>query len=277
MKSEKSSCFNRHFSLFIFHASLLVMGEVCPICRGTGWNVKLQQGVEVVTQCECVRTKRTYDLVKLARIPKRYAPCTLDNFELRQEESQRAAKRNVEYFVRAYPAVDAGLLLMGSPGTGKTHLAVAAIKFLMQEKGVPCVFYDFRDLLKTLQSSYAKEAQVSELTVLQPVLQTEVLVLDELGASKMSPWVQDTLTHILNYRYNGKLITIITSNWMDKDYYEPNKKILGKDEETLDERIGERLRSRLYEMCQTIRIQMTCPDYRQLLHAEYAKKVSQLF
>ena len=59
-------------------------------------------------------------------------------------------------------------------------------------------------------------------------------------------------------------------------HYEQNKKMLGKNEETLDERIGERLRSRLYEMCQTVRIQMTCSDYRQRLQGEYESKASQV-
>ncbi len=80
-----------------------------------------------------------------------------------------------------------------------------------------CIFYDFRDLLKTLQNSYTKDTDISELDVLQPVLTVEVLLLDELGASKISSWVQDTLAHILNYRYNEKLSTIITSNWMDEE------------------------------------------------------------
>lgn len=257
------------------------MANVCALCRGTGWKVKQRQHIEVVERCDCVQATLKQNLAKSARIPKRYEKCTLKSFKLKQlEESQRVAKRAVEHFVKAYPAVEAGILLMGPPGTGKTHLAVAAIRFLMEEKGVPCLFYGFRELLKTLQNSYSKETQFSELTVLQPVLYTEVLVLDDLGASKMSPWVQDTLTYILDHRYNEKLATMITSNWMDKLYYEKLKestvKDLWKNEETLDERIGDRLRSRLYEMCQTVRIQMTCFDYRQRLQGEYESKASRV-
>lgn len=233
----------------------------CESCGDTGWKVKKQNQVEVVERCPCYPAKRKHRLLLKARIPERYLHCSLEDYHPLPgyDGSQGRAKVVVERFVEEYPAIETGLLFMGSCGVGKTHLAVAAIKHLI-EKGVHCLFYDFRDLIKELQDTYSRDSGYSESDVLKPVLSTEVLVLDELGAKKMSPWVQDMLTHILIQRYNRKLITLITSNWMDEGSQ-------GIEEETLADRIGYRLRSRLYEMCKTIVIRG--PDHRQYKQSKY--------
>lgn len=158
-------------------------------------------------------------------------------------------------FVEEYPVVDVGLLLLGRCGVGKTHLAVAALKELIN-KGIPALFYDFRDLLKEIQDSYNPNTHNSELKILAPVFEAEVLVLDELGASKPTEWVQETMTHIINKRYNDKKVTIFTSNYLDIP--------LGSSyDETLTDRVGVRLRSRLHEMCRHLLIEGD--DYRELI------------
>ena len=114
-----------------------------------------------------------------------------------------------------------GLLFLGSCGVGKTHLATAIVRELAI-KGVPGLFYDFRDLLKEIQDSYNPVSQLTELKVLEPVYDAEVLVLDELGASKPTDWVRDTMTQIISTRYNDKKLTIFTSNYLD-DPQDPNE------------------------------------------------------
>jgi len=84
---------------------------------------------------------------------------------------------------------------------------------VITEKGDSGLFYDFRDLLREIQSTWNAVSQTSEWEVLRPVLQVDVLVLDELGANKPTDWVRDTMTHIINCRYNDKKITIFTSNY----------------------------------------------------------------
>ena len=151
-----------------------------------------------------------------ARIPKRYEHCELSNFEFDGPHRILAAPRMAACkFVEEYPLDSTGLLLIGSIGVGKTHLAVGIIKELVVSKGIPCLFYDYRELLKQIQNSYNDSVKATELDVLRPVFETEVLVLDELGAVKPTEWVWDTVSLILNTRYNDNRTTIITTNFPD--------------------------------------------------------------
>src|SRR6185436_16805091 len=138
---------------------------------------------------------------------------------------------------------------------GKTHLAVGIIRELIS-KGIPTLFYDYRELLKEIQNSYNPTVSATELAVLRPVFEAEVLVLDELGAVRPTEWVWDTVSHILNTRYNDKRTTIITTNYPDRPplgaEYEGTAAKRAMREETLGDRIGERMRSRLSEMCKKI-------------------------
>ena len=94
----------------------------------------------------------------------------------------------------------------------------------------------------------------TELDVLRPVFDAEVLVLDELGATIPTDWVRDTMYQIINKRYNDRKLTILTTNY--SDIRESDR------EQTLEDRIGTRLRSRLYEMC--TKVVMDGGDYRRV-------------
>lgn len=238
------------------------IGPKCPVCGDTGWKTVLLAGQKRVTRCVCSTQDRTSRLLAQAHIPQRYEGCDLENFLV--EGTQRgaaAAKITAAKFVEQYPLDKTGLLLIGPSGAGKTHLSVAILKQLVVAKRVCCLFCDYRELLKQIQNSYNSSVQVTELDLLRPVFQTEVLVLDDLGAVKPTEWVWDTVSIILNSRYNENRTTIITTNFMDG----PAASLAGvrgaAREETLGDRIGERMRSRLCEMCRVVNI--NAPDYRQ--------------
>jgi DNA replication protein DnaC len=238
---------------------------VCPLCEGSGWKQLDSSGAERrVTRCDCVLASRAQRLLDQACIPTRYEHCELCNFDTRfpgANPTMAAALLSAEKFVQEYPLETTGLLLIGPIGVGKTHLAAGILKELITSKGVPCLFGDFRELLKEIQNSYNASVQTTELEVLRPVFETEVLVLDELGAVKPTEWVWDTVSHILNTRYNHKRTTIITTNFKDLPPGGAGGLRGAVREETLGDRIGERMRSRLHEMCRVIR--MEGDDFRQ--------------
>jgi len=239
--------------------------------------------------CNCTATDRTERALARARVPERYRHCDFENFETDNElenvsreqletwnRSLAQAKLIVQRFADEYmpPAgnegVEQGLLVMGPCGVGKTHLAVAALKQIVL-RGHAGVFYDYRELLKEIQDSYNPESQSTEMSILEPVLRSEVLVLDDLGASKPSMWALETVGHILNTRYNEKRVTLLTTNFLDSEPSGDSSTSSGVGriagmrpsaaEDTLTERVGKRIRSRLYEMCR--KIEIIAPDYRK--------------
>ena len=229
----------------------------CPECDGSGWKRVDRAGEQGVARCPCLEQHRLRQLIEAAHIPPRYQECLFENFyTLRKNPKLGKAKTVASRFVEDYPLVDCGLLILGPCGVGKTHLAVSIIRALMLRYGTSCVFCDFRELLKQIQNSFNPVVQTTEGQILEPVLHCDVLLLDDLGAERPTDWVRDTFAYIINNRYNQKRTTIITSNYEDG---ESNLRVLSDgnrvaSEETLAERIGVRLRSRLYEMCKVIRI-----------------------
>ena len=222
--------------------------DVCEECFGTGTKIDPVKGA---LPCPCRKSDRFRQLVAAARIPRRYEKCSFANFHSAPGTSQDNALLHAHKFASEYPAVQRGLLFMGPAGVGKTHLAVSIVKTLT-EKGFGCLFYEFGSLLKEIQDSYNPISKSSELKVLAPVFQTELLVLDELGATVATEWVRDTMYQIINKRYNDKKVTIFTTNYLD------NNTDKNKD---LEERITSRLRSRLFEMCTNVVIDGE--DYRR--------------
>ncbi len=230
----------------------------CVRCGGTGWVLEAVDGRKQARPCTCRQEALTRERLEAAEIPQRYRGCNFENFNERTQELA-SAKAIAREFVETYPVVPGGLLLVGPSGRGKTHLACAILSELVVVKGVSGLYVDFSDLLLRIQTSFRPDADLSKESVLTPYVDAELLVLDELGASKPHPWVLDVLYQVLNTRYNRERITIATSNFED----EPDA--VSGEREKLEDRIGYRLRSRLYEMCRIVTVRGE--DFRKEVRA----------
>lgn len=238
--------------------------EVCPRCLGRGWLIEPDGGSGRARPCDCRRTDVVPHLLSTAGIPPRYQGCSLATFQDCGNEQLVRAKtlcqRYVDHFVEEDGTFcESGLILIGPPGVGKTHLAVAVLKDLMRRFTLRGLFVDFTSLIHQIQSTFDPTSRDSQHGILEPVMDAELLVLDELGARKPTAWVTDILYLVMNGRYTRRLPTLFTTNFSLStaagDDVRLDKMPSGPSRESLASRIPALLVSRLYEMAQAIEIE----------------------
>ena len=203
--------------------------------------------------CDCERRRVRVRLYNEARVPSKYANAILS--ERYKDRFNKEAFDTFRMFLQDYQRGHKGLLLMGPAGVGKTWLVAGFIRELIFGHGVPVMFRDFFHLLAELRSGYGNDTPESQL--IDPLVDVEVLVIDEMGKGRNTPWEQNILDVIISQRYNNQKTTVFTSNYTESRHTTLSEHLRPKDgsrserqeiRDTLAERVGSRIHSRLREI-----------------------------
>jgi len=227
----------------------------CPQCGGTGWRIFKKNDEEFAAPCRCRKMNMLLSRGEEANIPRKFLGAELEWYQPdAKNSSQVRAKRTVRKFIEDYPSLNYGLLLQGSIGLGKTRLLCAIGYELIDKRGVDVYYIDWNDLVREMRTG--EDHSTRDFSAINQrirrLVEVDLLLFDELGASRVSPWVYDNIYYLFNRRYNDQKVTVCATNFYD----DPQD-----GGESLTQRIGDRIRSRLYEMTKIVRLDGA--DFRQ--------------
>jgi DNA replication protein DnaC len=288
-----SRCGDRHYVLNNKDGAL--HAEVCPCfecdrCDGNGRVFReSERGQSYLAECECAVFRKRVGMLTDSGIPGKYVDAEFDNYQTARpfHPSQKKAKSRAKDFLKEMKNGGKGgcrgLAFIGGPGLGKTHLVIALIKSLILEEGIDCKFVDFFQLLSDIRHAYSEDR--SDQDLIRPYIRSRVLVIDELAKGRNNEWETTILDQFISSRYNAAdKLTLFTSNFSSEP--SRNGKMKSREDrfqdtaaktfsenhthQTLKDKIGDRIHSRLAEMCDFI--SMEGPDYRVINAKPPARK-----
>jgi DNA replication protein DnaC len=231
----------------------------CPRCNDTGWWRRYIPYREPhVSLCVCQQARVAEQRLARAGIPPEYRGCTFANYRAYTPaliDGLALARGYAERFpIQASHTDPTGLVFIGQTGVGKTHLAAAILTAIMARTGIDGRFYTTCDLLQRMRDSYSATTRTTERQILEPILTCGLLVLDDLGAERLTDWVATTMDYVIDTRYTTGRPIVITTNFPDVD---DDQEVNG-----LWWRVGFRSRSRLHKMCRFMTLDGA--DYRDV-------------
>lgn len=217
--------------------------DVCPICEGREWILKIKDGVEIAVPCKCREKAVMSRRLRFADIPEAFRGMDLRSFRMdvyRKQESKKmvsdACKIIKTYLDDFESQKERGMGLYiwsRTKGSGKTRIAAGIANELMKNYAVK--FAVSLTILQEIKNTWQRDTKYSENQILDALYTTDILVIDDFGVERPADWINDKMYQIINERYINRKVTIFTSN-------DPLETL------QYDDRITNRIKERTYQI-----------------------------